>query len=94
VDGNRFLRPELGASNLADGEVVGFERIATYAGADLVCLVEVEQSKLKLAGRQDMASATLRVTSLFRLEDGAWKLVHRHADPITSPRPIESAIEK
>jgi hypothetical protein len=32
------------------------------------------------------------VTSLFRLEQGIWKLVHRHADPITSPRPAASVI--
>lgn len=27
------------------------------------------------------AEMTLRVTEVFRLEDGAFKLVHRHADP-------------
>ena len=31
-------------------------------------------------------TAALRVTNVFRLEGDAWKLVHRHADPITSPR--------
>ena len=25
---------------------------------------------------------TLRVTEVFRLEDGTFKLVHRHADPV------------
>jgi hypothetical protein len=25
---------------------------------------------------------TLRVTQLYRCEDGAWKIIHRHADPI------------
>ena len=28
----------------------------------------------------------LRVTSVYRSEGDAWKLVHRHADPITTPR--------
>ncbi len=84
---------ELGASNI-DGEVIGFDRIATYGPADLMCIVEVQRTNLKLAGTGDMSRANLRVTSLFRLEDGAWKLVHRHADPITSPRPIESTVEK
>jgi hypothetical protein len=27
------------------------------------------------------------VTSTLRREDGAWKLVHRHADPITTADP-------
>lgn len=29
---------------------------------------------------------------LFSHEDGTWKLVHRHADPITTPRPSESVV--
>jgi ketosteroid isomerase-like protein len=36
----------------------------------------------------------VRVTSVYRLESGGWKLVHRHADPITTPRPAESVISK
>jgi ketosteroid isomerase-like protein len=33
-----------------------------------------------------MVHLSVRVTSLFRLEDGNWKLVHRHADPLQMPR--------
>jgi ketosteroid isomerase-like protein len=36
----------------------------------------------------------LRVTSVFRLEHDVWKLVHRHADPITTPRPAASVINQ
>jgi hypothetical protein len=36
----------------------------------------------------------VRVTSVFRFERGAWKLVHRHADPITTPRPAESVVNR
>jgi ketosteroid isomerase-like protein len=37
---------------------------------------------------------TLRVTSIFRPEDGTWKILHRHADPITTPQPAESVIQE
>jgi ketosteroid isomerase-like protein len=42
----------------------------------------------------DETTSSVRVTSIFRKEDGVWRLVHRHADPITSPRPAESVIHE
>ena len=82
------------ASNYEDGEVTGVEFIAKYVSDDLACVVEVENYRAKIGGSEEMASASLRVTSVFRLEQGNWKLVHRHADPITSPRPAASVISK
>ncbi len=54
----------------------------------------VEQTKAKLGRRQDVAPFTLRVTMIFRPEDGTWKVVHRHADPITTAQPAESVLQK
>ena len=82
------------ASNYEDGEVTGVELIAKYVSDDLACVVEVENYRAKIGGSEEMASASLRVTSVFRLEQGNWKLVHRHADPITSSRPAASVISK
>jgi ketosteroid isomerase-like protein len=81
-------------SNYRDGEITGVELIAKYASGDLACVVEVERGRTKVGGAKELASLALRVTSLFRLEDGAWKLVHRHADPITTPRAAVSVISK
>jgi ketosteroid isomerase-like protein len=82
------------ASHLRDGEPNHFERISEQVGADLAYIVEIERTRVKVGGSGDMSPVSLRVTTIFRLEDGQWKVVHRHADPITSPQPIESIIEK
>lgn len=80
------------ASNYTDGEVIGFENVAKYLSADLAYIVEVERFKARVGGRSDIASFSLRVTSILRREDGVWKVVHRQADPITSARPAESVL--
>ena len=82
------------ASNYRDGEVTGVELIAKYLSEDLACVVEVESVRAKVGGSEEMVPVSLRVTSVFRLERGNWKLVHRHADAITTPRSAASVISK
>jgi hypothetical protein len=36
----------------------------------------------------------MRTTSILRPEDGDWRVVHRHADPITTARGVESVIRE
>jgi ketosteroid isomerase-like protein len=60
---------------------------------DLAYLVEVERFEAKIGGNKETASGALRVTSIIRREDGGWRIVHRHADPITSTRPAESVVQ-
>ena len=81
------------ASLYRDGEAVGFDLVAEEVTTDFAYLVEVERYSAKLGGREEVNSVELRVTSIFRNEDGAWRLVHRHADPITSARPPDSVIQ-
>lgn len=80
------------ASNYRDGEVASVELIAKYLSEGLACVIEVESVRAKVGGSEEMLSVSLRVTSIFRLERGNWKLVHRHADPITTPRSAASVI--
>ena len=68
--------------------------VATYVTADLGYIVEVERFSTKVAGSHEAAPVALRTTSIFRREDGAWKIVHRHADPITAARPPDSVVQK
>jgi ketosteroid isomerase-like protein len=85
-------RLEGAASNYADGELTGFEQVAKHETPDLAYLVEVERFKAKVGGREELASVALRVTSIFRPEGDSWKVVHRHADPITTEQPAESVL--
>jgi ketosteroid isomerase-like protein len=85
---------ERAASNYRDGELTGAELIASYVSGDLACVVEVERGRAKVGGGKDVFPLALRATSLFRLESGTWKLVHRHADPITTPRAAASVINR
>jgi ketosteroid isomerase-like protein len=85
---------ERAATHYRDGEIVGFENVAKCVTPELAYLVEVERFKAKLGARQDVAPFALRVTTIFRPEDGVWKVVHRHADPITTAQPAESVLQK
>jgi ketosteroid isomerase-like protein len=82
------------ASNFRDGEIEGFEIVSKYVTPELAYIVEIEGTKAKVGGREDVAPSVLRATMIFRAEEGTWKVVHRHADPITTPQPAESVIQK
>jgi ketosteroid isomerase-like protein len=85
---------ERAASHYRDGEATGFENVAKYITPELAYTVEMERCKAKVEGRDDVTPIAVRVTTIFRLEDGEWKVVHRHADPITAPQPAESVIQE
>ncbi len=82
------------AAQVREGEPQARERISAVATAELAYIVELERGRLKAAGADEFASVSLRVTAIFRREEGEWRLVHRHADPITTPRPLASALEQ
>jgi hypothetical protein len=75
------------SSRFREGKVTSFEPVARYKVSKLATILELERWRAKVGGREDVSSFDLRVTSTFRREDGTWKLVHRHADPITVPNP-------
>jgi ketosteroid isomerase-like protein len=85
---------ERAASQVREGEIVAFENVARYVTPELAYMVWVERTKAKLGARQEIVPFDLRVTTIFRPEDGTWKVVHRHADPITTARPVESVIQQ
>lgn len=82
------------ASNLREGAMISFDEVAKYVTPELAYTVWLERQKAKVGARGEVTSFTLRVTMIFRPEDGTWRVVHRHADPITTLQPAEVVIQE
>ena len=83
---------ERAVSLVADGEAFSVEPVSAYATTDLAYEVEIHRFRARLGGAEEAAPVSLRVTTIFRREDDGWRIVHRHADPTTGERPIESIV--
>ena len=69
-----------------DGECLGIERLAAYVNENVATIVENERWCANVGGADELSSFALRVSTTFRREGATWKVVLRHADPITAPR--------
>jgi ketosteroid isomerase-like protein len=76
-----------------EGRIAGFENVSKHVTPELGYIVEVERFSAKIGGAEEEASIALRTTSILRPEEEGWRVMHRHADPITSARPPESIIQ-
>ena len=71
------------ASWFTDSTAYEFEVVAAGASGDLAYTVGYEHNNVSVDGKP--TTYTLRVTHVYRREDGQWRIVHRHADvPPTS----------
>lgn len=86
-------RYEWAAARIKSGHVE-FENIALVATSEMAYRVDIERARICLAGSKEEVPMALRVTTIYRLEDGAWKMVHRHADPLVAVHSAESVIER
>jgi ketosteroid isomerase-like protein len=84
---------ERAASQFRDGEFVSAEIIEKHVTPELAYVVEIERGEAKVGGSEEIIPLALRATMIFRPEEGTWKMVHRHADPITTEQPAESLIQ-
>jgi ketosteroid isomerase-like protein len=86
---------EHAASLRSDGTFVEWQIVAKYVSAELAYVLQIERAEAKIGAREDITPLAVRSTMIFRPEeDGEWKIVHRHADPITTPQPAESVIQE
>ena len=82
------------ATKYKDGTVIAVDRVAVYGDDRFVTLVEIEHDRAKLGMSGDFSEFAARVTSAYEKIGDSWKLVHRHADPITTSRPADSMLGK
>jgi ketosteroid isomerase-like protein len=82
------------AAQIRDGEPGRYDTISEYATADLAYNHEIQHTRAKFGGADEIRSISLRVTTIFRREHDGWRIVHRHADAITEPRPVESVAQE
>jgi ketosteroid isomerase-like protein len=66
------------ASWFSDSAAYEFKVIAAGASGDLAYTVGFEHNQVKVNGQP--RTYTLRVTHIYRREDGQWRIVHRHGD--------------
>jgi hypothetical protein len=77
---------DIAAAQVREGEGLTLETISFVETPDLAYEVDIQRGRMKLGDGDEMVPTALRVTSIFRREDDGWKVVHRHADPLTERR--------
>lgn len=62
------------------GGTVSYENVTTVVSSELAYTTDIETFEARMEGMEQPARWSNRVTHIFRLEDGEWRLVHRHAN--------------
>lgn len=62
------------------GGTVSYENVTAVATAELAYTTDIETFQVRMDGMDQPTRWSNRVTHVFRLEDGEWRLVHRHAN--------------
>jgi NAD(P)H-dependent FMN reductase/ketosteroid isomerase-like protein len=66
------------------GATTHLEVFQSQASGTLAFWTGLQHAKVRMGKGSEAVSMHLRVTEVYRLEAGAFKLVHRHADPLTA----------
>jgi ketosteroid isomerase-like protein len=62
------------------------EYLSTGVSDGLAFSVSIERSQVRTGAQGKASELALRVTQIFRRENGSWKLLHRHADPMVEKK--------
>ncbi|NHA69306.1 YybH family protein [Phycicoccus flavus] len=69
-----------GAARFTGADRNDVEAVHSGSDGDLGWWTGIQRSVVRFAGQDDPVPMDLRVTELYRREDGRWALFHRHAD--------------
>jgi ketosteroid isomerase-like protein len=62
------------------GGSVSYENVTTFVSSELAYTTDIETFEARMEGMDRPTRWSNRVTHIFRLEEGEWRLVHRHAN--------------
>ncbi|MBO9710966.1 MAG: nuclear transport factor 2 family protein [Caulobacter sp.] len=71
-----------GSRSFGEGGETTLEILHGQASGDLAYWTGLQHAVVRLNGHSDPVATHLRVTEVFRREDGEWKMIHRHADTL------------
>lgn len=77
---------ESGAKHFEPGGENRFEILQMSASDKIAFWSGIQRSKIRMKGKTEPVPMDLRVTEVFRRENGEWKLVHRHADSLAESK--------
>jgi ketosteroid isomerase-like protein len=70
------------------------EPLTMGMSGDLAYQVFIERAEVRIAGRDELSPMALRVTHIYRHEEGTWKIIHRHADAITDKTEASAVLQQ
>lgn len=78
---------EAGSRQFQRGGTTELEVLHHGSDGNLAYWTGWQHASVRMAGAEQPTPMKLRVTEIFRRENSAWKLVHRHADPLAEAKP-------
>ncbi|HEY8780632.1 MAG TPA: nuclear transport factor 2 family protein [Mucilaginibacter sp.] len=76
------------------GAKVRVEYISIIVNEDFAYTVSIERGEERFGNMEKAAPRALRSTQIFRKENGEWKLLHRHADPLFEKKVTDTNPQK